>query len=102
MKKAQRRREEMARLVELWKESGESRRSFASQIGVSPSKLAYWEGRVRRPSLVPLKLVSDDQTPLRVWTERFEIVLENGRRILVPPGFTPEEVRQIVEIVVTC
>jgi len=103
----------MKTIVETWKSSGETLRAFANRTGVSYSKLIYWkvkifpaEGKPRAkrkplPTLVPVHI-----TPMVNKTESvaasLEVIISNGLRLRVHPGFDAGETSRLIEILRSC
>ncbi len=115
-------REEWAKRIERWRESGLTCEEFASEIGVNAGTLKYWkyllgkeargEKRVWRsrkqqrarqkaakratPAMLSAPaLVEIHATPLDT---RFELELGTGRRVRVPPRFDATELRRLLDV----
>ena len=92
------RRDEMVRLVELWRSSGRPALSFAAEHGVSRSKFEYWKrrlgvpgrkgGKEKGPSFMPVRLVSSDPA--------CEVVFANGDRLVLREAVSAEVVRSLI------
>ena len=95
----------MERLVERWEGSGEPAASFARRNGVSVWRLLAWRRRRSRavtaegPSLVPVRLLEESGGRE---SERFELFLSDGRRLLIPSGSSPESLRRILRALSSC
>src|SRR5260221_7307531 len=101
-------REEWAKRVERWRDSGLTTAEFAAELGVNPRTLTYWKwllgkeargekrvwpkhnGGPEAPSrstqiaaptsgLIEIEVAPSDM--------RFELELRSGHRLRVPPGF---------------
>src|SRR6186713_1055806 len=109
-------REEWAKRVERWQESGLTSKEFAAELGISANTLTYWKWRLRkergergsvarsaRPTKPrtkrarPRKQVPEPSSgsPLVVMQaspsdSRIEVELGNGRRLRVPSSFDGE------------
>lgn len=112
-------REEWAKRVERWCESGLTAAEFAAELGINARTLTYWKwvlGREARgekrawparkarrrktkkavtasqtaPAFVELSAVATD--------ERFELELGAGRRLRVPKGFDAEALRRLLGV----
>jgi hypothetical protein len=117
-------REEWARRVERWRESGLSCAEFAAELGINARTLTYWkwmlnkeargekrvwrarktrEPRVRRataserPQSPPVGtgLVEVQAAPR---DGRFELELGAGRRLRVPASFDATELRRLLDV----
>lgn len=107
---AQRRywREPEARvMVEAWQRSGESLSGFAKRHGVDRRRLRRWATRMaeedsarRDPevSFHPVRLVEAERGAERRGGDRIEVVLGDGRRVRVPRGFAPEDLREVLRV----
>ena len=108
-------------VLERWRASGRSLRSFALSSGVSEPGLRYWQRRLapspagaaagrpgagnrRRPSpkpaMIPVKIISDDaRVSPEVRPELFlELRLVSGVEVRVPSGFSGEDLRRLLEV----
>ena len=113
-------REEWAKRVERWRDSGLSAAEFAAELGINARTLTYWKwvlGREARgdkrvwparkgrrarkavgagttsratPPFVEVSAASAD--------ERFELELSGGRRLRVPKGFDDEALRRLLGV----
>lgn len=107
----------MLRAVSRFEKSGLTRSEFAKSLGITVSKLEYWRTRCRALSddaavgpkeppreaspeatLVPLSIVLGG-TVNGSGRGQFEVVLTNGRRLLVPEDFASEALRRLLEVV---
>lgn len=117
-------REEWAKRVERWRDSGLSCAEFAAELGINPRTLTYWKWmlnkeargekrvwraretralRVRRaaaserpqPAPVVAGLV-EVQAALR--DGRFELELGAGRRLRVPASFDATDLRRLLDV----
>ena len=121
-------REEWAKRVERWQESGLTSKEFAAELGISANTLTYWKWRLRkerseRGSVVrsarptkprtkrvrPRKPVPEPSSgsPLVVMQaspsdSRIEVDLGNGRRLRVPSSFDGEALRRLVMALEHC
>lgn len=95
------RRAEWAERVAGWRQSGLTAKQYASSIGVNAGTLTYWawrltqEQRRRRArrrergggSTAPAALIEVISSANANDDDRFEVRLENGRRLHVPRSF---------------
>jgi hypothetical protein len=96
-------REEWAKRVERWRDSGLTAAEYAAELGINGHSLSWWKWRLagkpakrgptrrsssRRPpvSVAPSPLTFLEMTP-PVQREPLEIVLPTGIRIRVPSDF---------------
>ena len=121
-------REEWAKRVERWQESGLTSKEFAAELGISANTLTYWKWRLRkerversgvarsaRPTKPRAKRASPRKpvpepssgSPLVVMQaspsdSRIEVELGNGRRLRVPSSFDGEALRRLVTALEHC
>ena len=118
-------REEWAKRVERWRDSGLSCAEFAAEVGINPRTLTYWkwllgkeargekrawpsrkgrrsrsrpaavEGATPSPASVVAGLVEVHATPRDA---RFELELGAGRRLRVPASFDATELRRLLDV----
>lgn len=104
-------------LIKRWEESGLSLRRFGLKEGISYSRLVYWRRKLRpgttkskkvaatkpraKADLVPVKVVSDE-TPSSPDASQLTAWLPNGVSIDVPSGFDQQELRRLVDVLVSC
>jgi hypothetical protein len=115
-------REEWAKRVERWRESGLTSAEFAAELGINPRTLTYWKWvlgkeargekrewpsrksvrRARRPSTSSAESKSALPELVEVHTAlrdaRFELELGAGRRIRVPASFDAMELRRLLDV----
>ena len=103
-------REEWAKRVERWRDSGLSAKEFAEQAGVDSDRLRHWKWRLAKegvepkttsvkPAAVspPLAFVEVTTTPpLDRDHEVIEILAPSGFRIRVPQRFDAESLRRVL------
>lgn len=102
MGKREAKRREMAKLMTRWKASGRSAAAFAREAGMPESRLWYWKRRLGTgdpPSFVPVRIVPEE-TPATMAS--FELVLGDGRRLLIPPTLTGRPLRQLLSALRAC
>ena len=115
-------REEWAKRVERWRDSGLSCAEFAAELGINPRTLTYWkwmlnkeargEKRVwrARKTRAPRELrASEPPRPLAAVTGlvevqgaprdgRFELELGAGRRLRVPATFDAADLQRLLDV----
>ncbi len=115
MGKRERKQRAMVRMVARFEESGLTCEEFARRSRVSVAKLSYWRGRTREArgsghamreeatsqvdaNLLPLSLVLGPGS-IEPHRPSFEIILTDGRRLIVPSDFSTEGLRRLLEVV---
>lgn len=88
-------------VIGRWRRSGQSVRAFCRAEGINEPKFYWWRRRLEqadqhKPSFLPVHVVRDDADPPATGT--IEVVLANGRSLRVPPGFDPQTLLSLVEI----
>ena len=104
-------REEWARRVRRWRQSGLSAREFADSIGVNRATLTYWAWRLGReqPSRPDARTRSGELLAARraafvevvtgsVSDGRFELDLGNGRRLHIPASFESGALERLLAV----
>jgi hypothetical protein len=118
-------REEWAKRVERWRDSGLTCGEFASEIGVNPRTLTYWKwilgkeargekrtwpsrkrGRPRArqaatsngAASLPSVISGLIELQATAGDARFELELGSGRRLRVPASFDAAELRRLLEV----
>jgi len=101
-------RDEWQKRVERWSDSGLSAKQFAAETGINAGTLQWWKCRLREQAgeqprvtrrRVSRSIVSSlvEVRPVTaVVDDRFEIELNNGRRLRVPRTFEPDAVKVLV------
>lgn len=90
------------RVLEAWRQSGQSMAAFAREQGLSRARLARWHGRLRdRPvAFHPVRVVGDSPGLAKsVRPTTVDLVLAGGRRVVVGRGFDPELLEKLVRVV---
>jgi hypothetical protein len=104
--------------VTRWNESGLTAKEFASEMGINPGTLQYWQyklkygDRLDKPpkpgpgsDAIVASLVEVPAPEAAAASEggvadqRFEVELGNGRRVRVAAGFDPAALRMLLAIV---
>lgn len=116
-------REEWAKRVERWRDSGLTSAEFAAEIGINPHTLTYWKwvlgkgtreekrasprrsqrraqrvftsSRTSTPATTPPEFV---EVRAALQDARFELELGSGRRLRVPSSFDAAELRRLLEV----
>lgn len=94
--------------VEAWKRSGETRSAFARRHGIHPWRLRRWtrkleEAEPKEPDgsvrFYPLRVVPEGSGGRGAQgAEPIEIVLAEGSRVRVPPGFAAEDLERVLAV----
>ncbi len=109
-------REEWAKRVERWRDSGLTTAEFAAELGINSRTLTYWawalkreaRGRKRTWRAKNRKRVAAAAVGAPAFVEvqnnapraRFELELR-GRRLHIPDGFDARQLRSLLEILET-
>jgi hypothetical protein len=100
-------RAEAERLVSEFEQSGLRRKEFCATRGLNVHTLDAWRKRVAQSGssekIVPVEIIEDRaasigsmQTGSKVRNGQFRIVLAQGLRIEVEPGFDAAELRRLI------
>lgn len=109
------RREEWAKRVERWKDSGLTAKEFAAELGINPRALVFWKWQLGkgvalepRPaaqdkSSAPRKARKAKRLPLIELTAQagpatFELDVGGGRRLTIPSTFDSESLRRLLGV----
>jgi transposase len=88
------------RRIQEWRRSGLSVRAYCARVGVSEPTFYAWRREVERhtaatPAFVPVSLAPGEPSAS---DGRLEIVLADGRRVRVLPGFDAATLRQLLVV----
>jgi hypothetical protein len=89
------------RIVEAWRESGESVSGFAARLHLDPRRVSRWATRLERSENAALHFhpvrVADDGAPGR--EDRYiDIEIGRGCRVCVAPGVATEDLRRVLAV----
>jgi hypothetical protein len=91
--------------VHRWERSGLPARAFAAREGVSRSTLTWWRWRLRggraaveRPAFVEVEPLVVAKAEVVAPAAGIELVLPDGVRLVVQPGFDGGELRRLLSI----
>jgi hypothetical protein len=101
------RRDEWAKRIEQWAESGLTGTEFARELGVKEGTLRHWKWELDRPTrprraaappprraqfveLIAPTTQTSTTSGIAASPEPFELVLGNGLRVRVPARFDPD------------
>lgn len=112
-------REEWAKRVERWRDSGLTTAEFAAELGINPRTLTYWAWTLKREASGKKRVWSSKKRPaVRAATgavvaaqpssafvelpghgssARFELEVR-GRRLHIPSAFDAQQLRALLEI----
>ncbi|MEY2935438.1 MAG: hypothetical protein RL033_6187 [Pseudomonadota bacterium] len=115
-------REEWAKRVERWRDSGLTTAEFAAELGINPHSLTYWAWTLKREASgqkriwtkktgkhsVARKAATPSGTPTAPFVEvkghtpgaKFELEIR-GRRLHIPDSFDAKQLRSLLEILET-
>jgi hypothetical protein len=89
--------EEIQRMLEEFRQSGETRTAFCRRLGIPVTTLDYYRQRQTipaRPRLARVKLTAPSSDP----TAAFALVLRNGRRIETNWNFRDADLARVIRI----
>lgn len=111
-------REEWAKRVERWRDSGLTTAEFAAELGINPKTLTYWAWTLKREAggtkrvwpakKRPVEAARVAAAPSPAFVElprhgssaRFELEVR-GRRLHIPSAFDAQQLRALLEILET-
>jgi hypothetical protein len=111
-------REEWAKRVERWRDSGLTTAEFAAELGINPKTLTYWAWTLKREASGRKRVWSAKKRPVAAGkataatspafvelprhgsTARFELEVR-GRRLHIPSAFDAQQLRALLEILET-
>jgi transposase len=101
-------REEWAKRVERWKDSGLTAKEFARELGLNPRSLVFWKWQLGRAAGTPTKAANarlERSKPLPLLelavaggSPQFELELRGGHRLSIPPGFDADALRRLLAV----
>lgn len=103
IRRIHRSQEEIKRIVEGFKSSDLSLSAYSRSVEVPQTSLGTWirksktntEGSRGASALIPVHLVEKKVTA----SEPFEVVLGNNRIVRIFPGFNPDALAQVIQVV---
>lgn len=110
-------REEWAKRVERWRDSGLTTAEFAAEVGISAKTLTYWAWTLKREATGEKRVWPKKKRPVatpaaagatarattfvevssQVDQQRFEIEIR-GRRLHIPQGFDAQQLRSLLQV----
>ena len=111
-------REEWAKRVECWRDSGLTTAEFAGELGINPRSLTFWAWTLKREAggekrVLPKKSRKQAVSPkatasitpfveIKSHTPGAQFELEvRGRRLRIPDGFDAQQLRSLLAILET-
>jgi transposase-like protein len=103
-------RDEWQKRVERWNDSGLSAKQFAAETGINAGTLQFWKYKLKRQGAESPRAVRRRAPPPTVSSlievrpmslaadNRFEIELNNGRRLRLPATFDANTVKALVVV----
>ena len=89
-------------VADAWKQSGEGLKRFAERYGIHPRRLSRWASELEEAAepvrFHPVRVVRGGDVEHR--DAPLEIVLDEGCRVRVPPGFAAEDLERVLEVLV--
>jgi hypothetical protein len=93
--------DDAALVVEAWSASGQSQMAFARKHGIHVARLRRWAHRLtpgEAPTFHPVEVVLGDLS--RAGDDcGLELILRDGRRVSIGPGFDPDLLKQLVRTI---
>lgn len=99
------------RVLRQWRRSGQAVRDYCVEHGLSEPSFYAWRRQLARrdeeaaakPRFVPVHVQADvdvvaTATDIAAAPPTIDVVLANGRRLRVPPGFDPATLRQLLAV----
>ena len=109
-------REEWAKRVERWRDSGLTTAEFAAEVGISAKTLTYWAWTLKREATGEKRVWPQKKRPVvtlaaagskargafvevssQVGQQRFELEVR-GRRLHIPHGFDAQQLRSLLQV----
>lgn len=99
-------RDEWAKRVERWRDSGLSAEQFATELGINAGTLKFWkyklslppgEKKSRKAKRKPLPLVELRAAPV-MQDSAFELEVRGGRRVRVHAGFDADVLKRLLSV----
>jgi hypothetical protein len=109
-------REEWAKRVERWRDSGLTTAEFAAEVGISAKTLTYWAWTLKREATGEKRVWPKKKRPVatpaaagatargafvevssQVSQQRFELEVR-GRRLLIPHGFDAQQLSSLLQV----
>src|SRR5260370_14081909 len=105
-------RDEWAKRVAGWKDSGLTAKEFATELGINPRSLVFWKWQLGKGSgpTAELSAVSVKSGKARARTlplielgqppapAQFELELGGGRRLAIPSTFDADALRRLLAV----
>lgn len=95
-------------VIARWRRSGRTVREFCQAEGISEPSFYAWRRKlapvetrdpVTAPAFLPVQIIASEERQRT--TGGIEVVLANGRRLHVPPGFDPHTLIQLIALLET-
>jgi transposase len=89
------------RRIDQWRVSGLSVRAFCARHGLATASFYNWRRVLHRrpaaeqPTFVPVQVVAE---AVPAQTSALEVILTDGRRVRVAPGFDPATLRRLLAV----
>ena len=97
-----RKEQQWRRLIQLWKNSGLTVRTFCARHHVTQASFYAWRRELQQrdaaATFVPVQVVTDDQPTPVTSISTIEVVLAGGHCVRVTPGFDPVTLRQLLAV----
>jgi hypothetical protein len=110
---AREKRDEWIKRVARWRDSGLSAREFGAEVGLDHKRLLRWSWRLRAeqrkaaatsttpaaPHWIEVSAHPIESASARAASSLFEVVLPSGVTVRVPPGFSTDALKRLLEAV---
>jgi hypothetical protein len=95
-----RKEQQWRRRISQWRASGLSLRAFCARYGLATASFYHWRRVLERraaesPAFVPVHVVAD---AVSAQASALEVVLVDGRKVRVAPGFDAASLRQLLAV----
>jgi len=101
-------RDEWAKRVARWKDSGLTAKEFATELGINPRSLVFWKWQLGKGSGPAAESVKSGRAPARplplielgqvAAPVQFELELGGGRRLAIPSTFDADALRRLLAV----
>ncbi len=90
-------RDEWAKRVQRWKQSGLTAAAFARREGLNAGTLFWWSSKLGR-TVAAAPPVVEVVVPPKVETTAFTVEMRGGARVTMPVGFDENTLRRLLRL----